>query len=79
MNSVFINAAIIALVYFLAKFLEMRHVEKESKPLKYLVKDSLIVYFCVIAGDFILNQIQSNVMSGGSQNFTPAFTDNPNF
>lgn len=78
MTSIFIVAAVVSVVFLLAKFLEMRHVEKESKPLKVLVKDALVVYFCVIVGNFILSQIQSTVMSGG-QNITPVFTDNPSF
>jgi len=80
MTSIFIVAAVVSVVFLLAKFLEMRHIDKESKPLKVLVKDALVVYFCVIIGNFVINQIQSTVMTvGGGQNVTPVFTDNPSF
>lgn len=80
MTSIFVIAAAVSFVFLLVKFLEMRHVEKESKPLKVLVKDALIVYFCVILGNFIINQIYSSVMNGGGGAVaTPVFTDNPSF
>ena len=48
MASVFIVAGVIAVTFLLAKFLEMRYIEKESKPLKLLIRDALVVYFSVI-------------------------------
>ena len=47
MDNIFIVAAIISLVFFISKFIEMRFVEKETKPLKLLIRDSLLVYFSV--------------------------------
>ncbi len=81
MNNIFIISGIIALVYFIIKFIEMRFIEKESKPLKLLIRDALLVYFSVVMGYFILEQIkpvigEGNHMHGGN---TPAFTDNPEF
>lgn len=80
MTNIFIVAAIVSLIYLIIKFFEMRHVEKESKPLKSLVKDALVVYFCVIIGDFIIKQIYSSaIMNGGGNMSAQVFTDNPNF
>ena len=58
----------------------MRFLDKESKSLKLLVRDSLLVYFSVICGYFILEQIKpvTNAV-GGSATITPVFTDNPEF
>jgi hypothetical protein len=39
MDNIFLNAGIIAVVYLLLRFAEMRIVLKESKPLKDLAKD----------------------------------------
>jgi hypothetical protein len=80
MDNIFFIAAIISIVFFIAKFIEMRFVEKESKPLKYLIRDSLLVYFSVVFGNFVIGQLNP-VLQGGSAkiNITPVFTDNPGF
>jgi uncharacterized membrane protein len=79
MKNIFIIAFIIAITFLIIKFLEMRYIEKESKPLKILIRDTLIVYFCVIISNFVIEQINP-IMSGGKNSFiTPVFTDNPNF
>jgi hypothetical protein len=79
MENIFIIAAIISIIFFIAKFVEMRFLDKEPKPLKLLVRDSLLVYFSVICGYFILEQIKPAINSGGSGIPTPVFTDNPEF
>lgn len=80
MSSVFIIAGTIAITYLLSKFLEMRYIEKESKPLKLLIRDTLIVYFSVIIANFIMDQLTSGIeTTGGGKKITPVFTDNPSF
>ena len=80
MYNIFFIAAIISIIFFIAKFIEMRFVEKESKPLKILFRDSLLVYFSVVFGHFVIGQINP-LLNGGSNstNVTPVFTDNPGF
>ena len=79
MDNIFLVAAIISIIYFIVKFIEMRFIEKENKPLKYLIRDSLLVYFSVITGNFVIEQIQP-LLEGGTVNSSPdVFTDNPNF
>jgi len=77
MENMFVIAGIISVIFFIVKFLEMRFLDKESKSLKLLVRDSLLVYFSVICGYFILEQIKpvTNIVGGT----TPVFTDNPEF
>jgi hypothetical protein len=74
--SIFLIATIISITYLVIKFLEMRLIEKEDKPLKFLIRDTLIVYFSVIIGNFVIQQLQpiSNIAK-----ITPVFTDNPGF
>jgi len=81
MNNIFIIAGIISVIFFIVKFIEMRFVDKESKPLKFLIRDSLLVYFSVIAGNFITEQLSPVIQNGGEGGVTnPAvFTDNPGF
>ena len=58
MNSyTFIGALVIAGLYLLLRFLEMRFILKENKPLKVLLRESVMVYLSVLGGDFILKQL----------------------
>ena len=75
--SIFLKAGLISVVYILVKFFEMRFILKENKPLKKLVRGGLIVYFSVIGGDFILEQISP--LSNNIQTKVAAFTNEPNF
>jgi len=82
MDNIFIIAAVIAFIFLLAKFVEMRFVDKDNKPLKLLVRDALLVYFSVICGYFIieqLNPVAVNIAGGAASTATPVFTDNPEF
>jgi hypothetical protein len=81
MSNSFWKAFIISIVYFIARFIEMRFIIKENKPLKILVRDTFIVYFSVIIGDFLLEQMNSIVQLGGQgiNNTIPVFIDEPKF
>ena len=80
MASVFVIAGVISITFLLAKFLEMRFIEKESKPLKFLIRDALLVYFSVVFGYFVIGQINPMLKGGSSgSTITPVFTDNPGF
>jgi hypothetical protein len=76
MENIFIIAIIISIIFLIFKFIEMRFIEKENKPLKFLVRDTLIVYCSVISGYFILEQLNPVIVS---EIITPVFTDNPEF
>ena len=82
MTSQFVIAGVISIVFLISKFIEMRFVDKENKPLKYLIRDSILVYFSVITANFVMEQINQTMadsgMNGGGK-ITPAFTDNPGF
>jgi hypothetical protein len=77
MDSIFVNAFIISIIFLIVKFLEMRFIDKESKPLKLLIRDALVVYISVVAGHFLLKQIHPVIHHGG--NAPKVFTDNPDF
>ena len=81
MDNIYIISGIIAFVFFLGKFIEMRFVEKESKPLKMIVKDTLLVYVCTIIAFIILEQLKPIIQetSGSAPMTQIAFTDNPTF
>ena len=77
MNNVFLNAGIIAVVYLLLRFAEMRIVLKESKPLKELAKDTLLVYFSIVLGIYVIEQVIPGESIGNK--VIGAFTDAPGF
>ena len=77
MESIFVIAAIISILFFIAKFIEMRFIEKENKPMKYLIRDSLLVYISAVLCYFILQQLNP-IIHTSSEN-PPVFTDNPEF
>lgn len=76
MDNIFIVASVISVIFLISKFIEMRFVDKESKPLKLLIRDTVIVYFSVISGNFILEQLSPVMQKVG---VTQVFTDNPEF
>jgi len=78
MDNIFIIAGLISFVFFVCKFIEMRFIDKESKPLKLLIRDTLLVYFSVLVGNFVLTQLKPAIQEGGGS--VPAvFTGNPDF
>lgn len=81
MENIFIIAAVISFIFLIIKFIEMRFVEKEAKPLKLLIRDTLVVYISVIFGNFIIEQLKPVIQQGGIGGTTNpvVFTDNPTF
>ena len=76
MDNLFINTGIISIVYLLVKFGEMRIILKENKSLKDLIKDTIYVYFSVILGIFIIEQLVPKELTS---EVTHAFIDAPGF
>lgn len=80
MDNIFIIATVISVIFIISKFIEMRFIEKESKPLKLLIRDAILVYLSVVSGYFILEQLKPIMQDGGSSTVaTQVFTDNPEF
>ena len=75
----FINAGAAAIIFLIMKFIEMRFIEKENKPLKELIKDTLIVYISVLSGFYLLDQLSPMMESVSSDNIPAVFTGNPEF
>lgn len=80
MDNIFLVAGVITFIFFISKFLEMRYVEKEARPLKVLIKDALLVFLCIVVGNYILEQVNPVLNDTLSSNITQTvFTDNPPF
>jgi RsiW-degrading membrane proteinase PrsW (M82 family) len=87
-TKIFVIGVVVAIVYFLLKFMEMRFVETDNqKPVRVLIRDSLVVCISSVLAVFILNQFDDvsggvgGVGGGGGGNSsTPAvFVDTPGF
>jgi small-conductance mechanosensitive channel len=83
-TKLFVVGVVVAAVYFLLKFMEMRFVEHDSqKPLKVLIRDSIVVCISSVLAVFILNQFENIGSGSGSSGLSggaPAvFVDTPGF
>ena len=75
-NSPFMLSTAVSVIYLLIRFIEMRFITKETKPLKTLIRDALLVYVSSLSGFYILQNITPVVTSNVS---TGAFTNEPDF
>ena len=89
-TKIVIVGIVVSVVYFLLKFMEMRFVDPENqKPVKVLVRDSIMVCISAVLGVFVLNQFENiggigggggGGGGGGSGGGAPAvFVDTPGF
>ena len=83
MNDIIVYSTCVSVIYFLLKFIEMRFILNEAKPVKLLVRDSIMVCFSVISGSFLIQQIApkigkltNDITDTGT---TAAFTGDPDF
>ena len=76
MDNIFIIGCVISVVFFLVKFLEMRFSTEEPRPLKHIMRDSLVVYVSCIIGYYLLLQFQPD---GTANHHIEVFTDVPGF
>ena len=79
MENIFLIAGIVSVIFLIVKFMEMRFIEKENKPLKFLLRDTLVVYVSVITGFFITSQLEPIIEGGALVSSPVVFTDNPTF
>jgi hypothetical protein len=79
----------ISLLFFLAKFIEMKYINKEVKPLKFMIRDTLIVFVASVSSIFLYGRFQipiqefmnvvTNTKTTPMEIHPEIFTDNPGF
>lgn len=85
MEKPIIITIIIAALFFFAKLMEMKFIDKENKPLKFLIRDTLLVMVCAFIPIIIFFQASGPVAEMlGTSDFTASaptqiFTDVPGF
>lgn len=57
MESIFLFASFICATYFIFKIIEIRFIKKEGEKIKFLIRDTLLVYFSVIVTNFYLDYL----------------------
>ena len=76
MENMYLTSLAISFVFLISKFIEMRFITKENKPLKTIIIDTIFVYFSVIIGYFIIEQF---AVKNKIFNEAPVFVDKPGF
>jgi hypothetical protein len=88
MEKILIIAAIITSVFSVLKVIEMKYISKQWTPLKYVIRDAVMVFGSAFTGLFVFFQINGtmndflNVVTDGKAlnlNTTQVFTDEPGF
>ena len=84
MQRLFLVSTVVAVIYVLIRFIEMRFILKENKPLKDIIRDTIIVYISAISGIFIIEQVNpiknmANTVVGSVNKNPGAFIDEPSF
>lgn len=88
MEKVFGIAVLVTLLFSITKFLEMKYLEKEWKPLKSVVRDAVIVFICTFASGFVIFEMNGSIndffnVVTETKTLNPAatqvFTDDPGF
>ena len=84
MDNLYVSAAIVACIFLLAKFIEIRFISKQndeeapdSKPMKNALRDAAIVFVSYILGHFIVTQFNESPVVLGVK--PDVFTGSPGF
>lgn len=77
MDNNIIITVIISIIFFIIKFLEIRFIQKDKKPIKDILRDTIIVSISSIVGIFIVEQFYDNNSIGRTA--TDAFIGKPEF
>jgi hypothetical protein len=79
-NNVFVNAIIISVLFFLLRIIENKILSKEEIKIKLILKDTLMVFFSIIIGDYLIIQLAPLIYDKPELLSNPiVFTDNPSF
>tara|TARA_A200000113_G_scaffold221304_3_gene232948 strand:- start:2112 stop:2345 length:234 start_codon:yes stop_codon:yes gene_type:complete len=71
-----VTASVIAVVFAISKFIEVRFIQKEELAMKNLIRDTIMVYVSSVIGLFVLEQVSETV---GAKGGTSVFVGNPDF
>lgn len=61
MEHLFILAVATTVVFCIFKIIEQKYLEKEMKPMKYLVRDALFVFFATLGSSYSIFYMRSTI------------------
>jgi ABC-type Co2+ transport system permease subunit len=75
---------IISVLFFFVKMIEMKYIEKEMKPLKNIVRDTIIVFSCSFIPLYLFFELKGTIgevlgVEPSKVVATQVFTDAPEF
>ena len=84
MEKILFLSVSITVLFFIAKIAEMKYIEKEMKPLKFIIRDSMFVFLCSFLPLLMFFQFDSQLnefFKFGEDINQPSqiFTDEPGF
>tara|TARA_B000000557_G_scaffold193718_1_gene159153 strand:+ start:376 stop:609 length:234 start_codon:yes stop_codon:yes gene_type:complete len=75
-KSIYLIATAVSICFLVGKFIEMKFILKENKPLKVLFRDAVFVYISVILGSMIVESFSSvDILKKAPE----IFTNKPDF
>tara|TARA_B100001769_G_C22028533_1_gene552669 strand:- start:139 stop:375 length:237 start_codon:yes stop_codon:yes gene_type:complete len=74
-----LTSSIISVIFFILKFIEMRLILKENKPLKDLFKETLLVFISATLSLIVLEQFNLNELIGNIKSSPSVFVSKPDF
>jgi hypothetical protein len=80
-KNIFITAGVISVLFCIIKLSEIKMVLKEDIDLKMVLKDTLIVFFSVVTGTLLVDQLKPMIYENAEKLIKnpPIFTDLPSF
>lgn len=88
MEKIVIVSLLVTFFYCVFKFVEMKYLDKQDKPLKHIVRDAIVVLICSIFSTFIFFNLENYISDFFNavtetkvlnSNNTQIFTDTPGF
>jgi len=76
-SSTYTYALVIAIVYTLLLFIEIKYISKTDVTMKQLVKGAFFAYFASLGGIYIVNNVVSPEITAGEN--IKVFTGEPDF
>lgn len=61
MEEVFIISIIITIIFCISKFVEMKYFQQDTKPMKEVVRDILLVFVACLSGGYIFFNFHSSI------------------
>lgn len=79
MNQFILVSIVTSIIFFLIKFIKMRFVDKETTPLKEIIKETGYVFISSLMGGFLMEQFKFNNILESIKETPNVFINEPGF